>query len=34
MQLPGCPNFDLTVTKFVFSNSGNFRAKANPPLMP
>src|SRR6218665_920584 len=26
-----CPNFALTVTKFVFSNSGNFRAKANPP---
>ena len=24
------PNFALTVTKFVFSNSGNFRAKANP----
>jgi len=21
----------LTVTKFVFSNSGNFRTKANPP---
>src|SRR6218665_1650328 len=27
-----CPNFSLTVGKFVFSNSGNlFRAKANPP---
>src|SRR6218665_2323586 len=26
-----CPNFALTVVKFVFSNSGNFRAKANPP---
>src|SRR6218665_564913 len=26
-----CPNFALTVGKFVFSNSGNFRAKANPP---
>ena len=26
-----CPNFALTVAKFVFSNSGNFRAKANPP---
>jgi len=26
-----CPNFALTVTKFVFSNSGNFRAKAYPP---
>jgi len=25
------PNFALTVTKFVFSNSGNFRAKANLP---
>ena len=24
-------NFTLTVTKFVFSNSGNFMAKANPP---
>src|SRR6218665_578360 len=23
-----CPNFALTVGKFVFSNSGNFRAKA------
>src|SRR6218665_825437 len=26
-----CPIFVLTVGKFVFSNSGNFRAKANPP---
>ena len=26
-----CPNFTLTVGKFVFSNSGNFRAKANLP---
>src|SRR6218665_4045146 len=26
-----CPNFALTVGKFVFSNSGNFRAKENPP---
>src|SRR6218665_1036473 len=26
-----CPNFALTVTKFVFSHSGNFRAKANSP---
>src|SRR6218665_1353809 len=26
-----CPNFALTAAKFVFSNSGNFRAKANPP---
>ena len=26
-----CRNFALTVGKFVFSNSGNFRAKANPP---
>ena len=26
-----CPNFVLTVTKFVLSNSGNFRTKANPP---
>src|SRR6218665_1047459 len=26
-----CPKFALTVGKFVFSNSGNFRAKANPP---
>ena len=26
-----CPNFALTVGKFVCSNSGNFRAKANPP---
>src|SRR6218665_1924726 len=26
-----CPNFALTVTKFEFSNSGNFRAKPNPP---
>src|SRR6218665_2559558 len=26
-----CPNLALTVVKFVFSNSGNFRAKANPP---
>src|SRR6218665_3662890 len=26
-----CPNFALTVCKFVFSNSGNFRAKTNPP---
>src|SRR6218665_1778237 len=26
-----CPNFALTVGKFVFSNAGNFRAKANPP---
>src|SRR6218665_1973407 len=25
-----CPNFSLTVGKFVFSNSGGFRAKANP----
>src|SRR6218665_1991546 len=26
-----CPNFALTVNKFVFSHSGNFRAKASPP---
>src|SRR6218665_1982580 len=26
-----CPNFALTAAKFVFSNSGNFRAMANPP---
>src|SRR6218665_1758763 len=26
-----CPNFALTAAKFLFSNSGNFRAKANPP---
>src|SRR6218665_1928268 len=26
-----CPNFALTAAKFVFSNSGNFRAKANLP---
>src|SRR6218665_977704 len=26
-----CPNFALTAAKFVFSNSGNFRAKAIPP---
>ena len=26
-----CPNFALTAAKFVLSNSGNFRAKANPP---
>src|SRR6218665_3856437 len=26
-----CPNFALTAAKFVFSNSGNFRAKVNPP---
>src|SRR6218665_1137193 len=26
-----CPNFALTATKFLFSNSGNFRAKADPP---
>jgi len=26
-----CHNFALTVGKFVFSNSGNFRAKKNPP---
>src|SRR6218665_2292851 len=26
-----CPNFALTAAKFVFSNLGNFRAKANPP---
>ena len=26
-----CPNSALTNTIFVFSNSGNFRAKANPP---
>src|SRR6218665_3671415 len=26
-----CPNFALTAAKFVFSNSGNFRAKAHPP---
>src|SRR6218665_3856373 len=26
-----CPNFALTVGKFLLSNSGNFRAKANPP---
>src|SRR6218665_3177189 len=26
-----CPNFALTAAKFVFSNSANFRAKANPP---
>src|SRR6218665_131721 len=25
-----CPNFALTATKFLFSNSGNFRAKADP----
>ena len=25
------PNFALTAAKFLFSNSGNFRAKANPP---
>src|SRR6218665_1310867 len=25
-----CPNFVLTAAKFVFSNSGNFGAKANP----
>src|SRR6218665_3167577 len=25
------PNFALTVGKFVFSNSGNFSAKTNPP---
>jgi len=24
-----CPNFALTATKFMLSNSGNFRAKAN-----
>src|SRR6218665_1801824 len=24
-----CPNFALTVTKFVFSHSDNFRAKTN-----
>ena len=23
-----CPNFALTAAKFLFSNSGNFRAKA------
>src|SRR6218665_2397987 len=26
-----CPNFALTAAKFLFSNTGNFRAKANPP---
>src|SRR6218665_2243667 len=26
-----CPNSALTAAKFVFSNSDNFRAKANPP---
>src|SRR6218665_2950138 len=26
-----CPNFALTVGKVLLSNSGNFRAKANPP---
>src|SRR6218665_2882877 len=26
-----CPNFALTAAKFLFSNSGKFRAKANPP---
>src|SRR6218665_3312794 len=26
-----CPNFALTVNKFVFNHSGNFRAKANLP---
>src|SRR6218665_2512266 len=26
-----CPNFALTAAKFLFSNSGNCRAKANPP---
>src|SRR6218665_3927413 len=26
-----CSNFALTAAKFVFSYSGNFRAKANPP---
>ena len=26
-----CPNFALTAAKFLFSNSGNSRAKANPP---
>src|SRR6218665_3248603 len=26
-----CNNFALTAAKFLFSNSGNFRAKANPP---
>src|SRR6218665_3390175 len=26
-----CPNFALTAVKFLLSNSGNFRAKANPP---
>src|SRR6218665_2169907 len=26
-----CPNFALTAAKFLFSNSGNFRAKAIPP---
>src|SRR6218665_226967 len=26
-----CSNFALTVIKFMFSHSGNFRAKANPP---
>src|SRR6218665_1871209 len=26
-----CPNVVLTAAKFVFSNSGNFRAKAIPP---
>ena len=26
-----CPNIALTVGKCVFSNSGNIRAKANPP---
>jgi len=28
-----CPNFALTVTKFVFSNLGDFRVKANPPKL-
>src|SRR6218665_3349845 len=26
-----CPNFALTAAKFLFSDSGNFRAKADPP---
>src|SRR6218665_1999741 len=26
-----CPTFALTAAKFLFSKSGNFRAKANPP---
>src|SRR6218665_951991 len=26
-----CPNFALTAAKFLFSNSGNSRAKANSP---